>query len=62
MTEKERLAAIEAKRRYQRAYMKRWRKENPERVRENNLKYWLRRSEREAKEIAKQEEVQDHEK
>lgn len=60
MTNKDFIAAQEAKRKYQREYMRRWRKANPERVKESNLNYWLRRSEREAKEAAKQKEVQDH--
>lgn len=60
MTHEEILVAQEAKRKYQREYMKRWRKENHERVKETNLKYWLRRAEREAKEADKQKEVQDH--
>lgn len=62
MTEKERLLAIEAKRKYQRAYMKKWREQNPERVKENNLRYWLRRAAREAKEseLDKQKEASGH--
>ena len=59
MTNEEILVAQEAKRKYQREYMKRWRMENPERVKENNLRYWLRRAVREAEETDKQEE-QDH--
>lgn len=60
MTEEEILVATEAKRKYQRAYMKKWREQNPERVKENNLKYWLRRAAREAKEADKQKEAPGH--
>lgn len=60
LTEEEILTATEAKRKYQRDYMKKWREKNRERVKEANLKYWLRRAVREAKEADEQKEVQDH--
>lgn len=56
MDEKEKLMALEAKRRYARE----WRAKNKDRVREANLRYWAKRADREAKEAAKQKEDQDH--
>ena len=44
MTRDEISAAQEAKRKYQREYMRRWRKKNRDKVREANLRYWLRKS------------------
>lgn len=44
MNEKEKNAAAEARN----AYARRWRAANPEKVRANNERYWLRRAEREA--------------
>ena len=46
----------------QRAYARKWRAKNKERVRENNLRYWARRAEREAAEAAEQEENHEHNK
>lgn len=46
---------IEKAREAQRAYARNWRAKNKERVRANNLRYWLRRAEREAIEQAEQE-------
>jgi len=31
-----------------REYLRKWRSEHPERVREHNKRYWIRRAEREA--------------
>lgn len=39
---------IEKARAAQRAYAKAWRAKNPDKVREKNLRYWIRRAEREA--------------
>lgn len=50
MTKDEITTAKNSKREYQRTYMKQWRKANPDKVRETNLRYWLRRAEREAAE------------
>lgn len=41
---------IEKAREAQRAYAKKWRARNPEKVRANNLRYWARRADREAAE------------
>lgn len=30
----------------QRAYMKEWRKKNPDKVRESNRRYWMRRAQK----------------
>ncbi len=51
---------MEKAREAQRAYAKQWRAKNKERVRENNLRYWARRAEREAaaQETEDQKEVQ----
>lgn len=38
---------MEKARAAQRAYAKNWRRKNPDKVRENNLRYWARRAERE---------------
>ena len=54
MTEKEIQQAKAAKSAYQREYMRRWRSENKEKVREANLRYWLKRAEREAAEQTEQ--------
>lgn len=47
----------EQARKAQREYLREWRKRNPEKVRENNRKYWQRRAARLAaeKEAAKNE-------
>lgn len=39
---------VEKAREAQRNYAKQWRAKNKDRVRENNLRYWARRAEREA--------------
>lgn len=39
---------MEKARQAQRAYAKRWRAKNKEKIRETNLRYWARRAEREA--------------
>lgn len=39
----------------QRAYAREWRAKNKDRIRENNLRYWARRAEREAAEHEKRE-------
>lgn len=44
MTPDEIKAAIE----YRREYQRRYRREHPERVRESQLRYWLRKAQREA--------------
>lgn len=49
---------MEKAREAQRAYAKQWRAKNKDRVRENNLRYWARRAEREAAAQKEQEEVQ----
>ena len=36
----------------QRAYAKAWRAKNKDKVRESNMRYWIRRAEREAQEQA----------
>ena len=65
MTEKEKQKAIEARRQYQRdRYRKNreqireqqnaWRRDNPEKVKEYNLKYWLKRAK-----AAEQEQISD---
>ena len=46
---------IEKAREAQRAYARAWRAKNKDRVRENNLRYWARRAEREAAEQANAE-------
>ena len=51
--------AKKAKADYQKTYMKKWRAKNPDKVRENNLRYWARRAEREAAAQKEQEEVQN---
>lgn len=55
-------ANMEKAREAQRAYARNWRAKNKDRVRENNLRYWARRAEREAAqqaaENAEGEEVQ----
>lgn len=56
MTRDEISAAQEAKRKYQREYMRRWRKKNRDKVREANLRYWLRKSQCEATESTQTEE------
>ena len=33
----------------QRAYMREWRKRNPDKVRENNRRYWIRRAQKMSK-------------
>ncbi len=38
----------EAAREARNAYARAWRKKNPEKTRQNNLRYWARRAEREA--------------
>ena len=48
---------IEKAREAQRAYARAWRAKNKDRVRENNLRYWAKRAEREAAEAAKQERI-----
>lgn len=37
------------------AYARKWRKNNPDKVRANNERYWIRRAEREAAEAAEKE-------
>jgi len=37
-------AAKEAKRKYQREYARKWRKENPEKVKESHQKYWEKKA------------------
>ena len=46
---------IEKAREAQRAYARKWRAKNKDRIRETNLRYWARRAEREAAEQEKQE-------
>ena len=41
------------------AYARKWRKENPDKVREINLRYWARRAEREEAAQKEQTEVQN---
>lgn len=41
---------IEKARKAQRAYAREWRAKNRDKVKANNLRYWARRAEREAKE------------
>ena len=60
MTEQELLMAKKAKADYQKTYMKKWRAKNPDKVRENNLRYWARRAEREAAIQKEQGEVQNN--
>lgn len=43
----------------QRAYAKAWRAKNPDKVREANVRYWLRRAEREAIKAEQKEEPHD---
>lgn len=43
---------VEKARAAQRAYSKAWRAKNKEKVRENNIRYWVRRAEREAAQSA----------
>ena len=43
----------------QRAYAKAWRAKNPDKVREANVRYWLRRAEREAIKTEQKEEPHD---
>lgn len=45
---------MDAVRKAQRAYARRWRAMNKDRVRKNNLRYWARRAEREAQELHKE--------
>lgn len=47
--------AAEAARAIQREYMRRWRKENPEKVRAINRNYWIRRAMRELEEQKRKE-------
>lgn len=65
MTEKEKQKALEARRRYQRERYRKnrdkiceqqnaWRRDNPEKVKEYNMRYWLKRAE-----AAEQERIQD---
>lgn len=42
-------AALEARRRYNREYARKWRREHPERAKEIQARYWTRRAEREMK-------------
>lgn len=42
---------VEKARAAQRAYAKAWRAKNPDKVREKNLRYWVRRAEREAQTV-----------
>ena len=58
MTEQEIEKAKAAKARYLREYARRRRRENPEAAREADLRYWLKRAEREAAEQEKKEEVE----
>lgn len=44
MTPQEERAAIE----YRREYQRRYRREHPERVRETQLRYWLRKAQKQA--------------
>ena len=60
MTKDEIATAKAAKARYQREYMRRRRQENPEAAREADLRYCLRRAEREAA-AQEQEEVRQDE-
>ena len=46
---------IEKAREAQRAYARKWRAKNKDRIRETNLRYWARRAEREAAEQEKEE-------
>lgn len=39
---------LEKARQAKNAYARAWRQKNPEKARENNLRYWARRAEREA--------------
>ena len=36
--------ALDAKRAYKREYMKQWRKNNPQKVKENEQRYWERKA------------------
>lgn len=45
----------------QRAYAKAWRAKNKDKVRENNLRYWARRAEREAQETKQMEDTEQKE-
>lgn len=44
MTEEKRLALIEARRQYQRDYYKRWRQENPDKVRAINERFYAKKA------------------
>ena len=60
MTDLEIKQAKAAKSAYQREYMRRWRSENKDKVREANLRYWLRRAEREAAEQTEQKKGEEN--
>ena len=50
-------SAVKAAKKARNEYARKWRAENPDKVREANLRYWARRAEREAAAQQEYEEV-----
>lgn len=47
----------EQARKAQRIYMREWRRKNPDKVRENNRRYWERKAKKMPEQVASKEEV-----